>query len=170
MKVFIDPGHGGEDNGAAWGAKYDYVEEDDLNLIVSVLLQYELLLAGFETRLSRVTDRFLSLADRTEKANAWGADSYISIHADAFHNKTAKGISTHIYPHCSPDTKHLAVWIQNRMGFTRFTRTVMRRRKSKFWSILLKSRLSPAFRFRGISGASCSSSSCLISLYAIRNQ
>jgi hypothetical protein len=34
-KVFIDPGHGGEDNGAAWGERYDYLEEDDLNLIIS---------------------------------------------------------------------------------------------------------------------------------------
>ena len=115
MKVFIDPGHGGEDNGAAWGEKYDYVEEDDLNLIISFLLHYELLLAGFEARLSRVTDRFLSLADRTEKANAWGADIFVSIHADAFHKKTAKGFSTHIYPHSSPNTLILATWIQSEL-------------------------------------------------------
>jgi N-acetylmuramoyl-L-alanine amidase len=33
QKIFIDPGHGGEDNGAAYGGRLDYVEEADLNLI-----------------------------------------------------------------------------------------------------------------------------------------
>jgi len=114
-KVFIDAGHGGEDNGAAWGGKYDYLEEDDLNLAVSFLLRCELLLAGFEVRLSREEDVFVSLADRTRMANAWAADLYVSVHADAFHKETAKGISTHIYPHCSPDTKLLATWVQSEL-------------------------------------------------------
>ena len=29
--IVIDPGHGGEDNGAKWG----YAEEDDINLNIS---------------------------------------------------------------------------------------------------------------------------------------
>jgi N-acetylmuramoyl-L-alanine amidase len=114
-KVFIDPGHGGEDNGAAWGERYDYLEEDDLNLIISFLLRYELLLTGFETRLSREEDVSISLSERTQMANTWGADLYVSIHADAFHNETARGISTHIHPHCSPTTKLLATWVQSEL-------------------------------------------------------
>lgn len=114
-KIFIDPGHGGNDNGAAWGEKYDYVEEDDLNLIISFLLNYELLLAGLTTRLSREEDIFVSLADRSQQANAWGADIFVSIHADAFHRETAKGITTHIYPQCTPDTQILATWVQSEL-------------------------------------------------------
>ena len=47
MKIILDPGHGGDDNGAAWGEKFDYLEEDDLNLIIAFLLRYELQIAGY---------------------------------------------------------------------------------------------------------------------------
>jgi len=78
-------------------------------------LRCELRLAGFEVRLSRERDVFVSLADRVRMANAWAAGIFLSIHADAFHTTTAKGISTHIYPHCSPDTKIMAAWIQSEL-------------------------------------------------------
>lgn len=97
-KIFVDAGHGGNDNGAAWGGKYDYVEEDDLNLIISYLLQYELLLTGtFDVKMSRTRDEYVSLQDRVKMANEWGATLFVSVHADAFHNETTKGISTHVY-------------------------------------------------------------------------
>lgn len=115
LKVFIDPGHGGKDNGAAWGEKYDYVEEDDLNLIISFLLRYELLLAGHEVKLSREKDWFVSLSMRSSSANLWKADIFVSIHADAFHKETAKGITTHIHPYGSLDTRILARWVQAKL-------------------------------------------------------
>jgi len=111
-KVFIDPGHGGNDNGAAWGEKFDYLEEDDLNLIIAFLLRYELLLNGFDVRLSREKDEPVTLGRRVALANYWPADIFVSIHADAFHNITAKGISTHIYTHASQESLILAAWIQ----------------------------------------------------------
>jgi len=112
FKVFVDPGHGGPDNGAAWGEKYDYVEEDDLNLNIGFLLRYDLLLSGFEVRMSRESDEPVPLERRVAMANYWGADVFISIHADAFHNITAKGITTHIYMHGSQNSLILATWIQ----------------------------------------------------------
>ena len=115
MKVFISPGHGGEDNGAAWGEKYDYVEEDDLNLIISFLLRYELLLAGYEIKMARETDTYVSLSERCETANIWRADIVVSIHADAFHKVTAKGISTHVHPKCSTDSLVLGTWIHSKL-------------------------------------------------------
>ena len=111
-KVFLDPGHGGFDNGAAWGEKYDYLEEDDLNLNIGFLLRYELLLSGFEVRMSREKDEPVTLGRRVALANYWKADIFISIHADAFHNITAKGISTHIYTHASQESLILATWVQ----------------------------------------------------------
>ena len=112
FKVFLDPGHGGSDNGAAWGEKFDYVEEDDLNLIIAFLLRYELLLSGFEVKMSREKDEPATLGRRVAMANYWPADVFVSIHADAFHNITAKGISTHIYKFCSQESLILAAWIQ----------------------------------------------------------
>ncbi|MBW2052725.1 MAG: N-acetylmuramoyl-L-alanine amidase [Deltaproteobacteria bacterium] len=93
MKILIDPGHGGHDNGAAYG----FAEEDDLNLSIGYLLSYELQINGHETRISRQSDIFVSLADRVAMANEWPADLFVSVHCDAFHKKTASGMSVHIY-------------------------------------------------------------------------
>jgi len=112
FRIFIDPGHGGSDNGASWGQFDDFVQEDDLNLSISFLLRYELLLADFDVRMSREKDEPVTLGRRVALANYWPADIFVSIHADAFHNITAKGISTHIYTYPSQKSLILAAWIQ----------------------------------------------------------
>jgi N-acetylmuramoyl-L-alanine amidase len=132
-KVFADGGHGGDDNGAAWGEKYDYLEEDDLNLIISFLLRYELQLAGFEVKLSRERDVFVSLEERVRMANSWGADVFISIHADAFHKTTVKGITTHIYTRGSNDSLILATWIQTELTKRFIDHTNRGTKKSNFY-------------------------------------
>ena len=132
FKVFIDPGHGGNDNGAAWGERLDYLEEDDLNLNIGFLLRYELLLAGFDVQMSREKDEPVTLKRRVAMANQWQADIFISIHADAFHNITAKGISTHIYPHCSQESLTLAAWIQAGLIKKFMDHTNRRVKKSNF--------------------------------------
>lgn len=104
MKIMLDPGHGGDDNGAAYGEKYDYLEEDDLNLAVAQLLRYRLMIDGHDVHMSRDRDVAVSLDERCRLANAWGADLFISIHADAWHKETTSGISTHIHPHCTRST------------------------------------------------------------------
>ncbi|GAG89945.1 unnamed protein product, partial [marine sediment metagenome] len=48
-------------------------------------------------------------------ANLWEADLVVSIHADAFHKITAKGISTHVHPRSSLDTRILARWVQAKL-------------------------------------------------------
>jgi len=141
QKIFIDPGHGGNDNGAAWGEKYDYVEEDDLNLIISFLLRCELLLLDqFSIKLSREKDEFVSLRNRTNNANNWGADIFVSIHADAFHQKTARGISSHIHPHCSPNSKILATCIQDGLS-KRFPDHINRGIKESNFHVLRETRM-----------------------------
>ena len=104
MKIMVDPGHGGDDNGAAYGDKFDYLEEDDLNLAIAFLLRYRLMLEGHEVHMTRETDEAVSLGRRCALANSWLADLFVSIHADAWHSQTTSGISTHIYPHCTPRT------------------------------------------------------------------
>jgi N-acetylmuramoyl-L-alanine amidase len=92
-RVFIDPGHGGADNGAAYG----FYEEDDDNLAVAQLLEYELRLQGVTTEMSGRQDVEVSLADRVAKAKEFKADAFVSIHCDAWHQQTVHGYSTHIY-------------------------------------------------------------------------
>ncbi|MFO7660172.1 MAG: N-acetylmuramoyl-L-alanine amidase [Candidatus Cloacimonadaceae bacterium] len=89
--IVIDPGHGGKDPGALGrtiGAK-----EKDINLSVSLMLksilEKEL---GVKVLLTRSDDRFVSLQQRTKFANDNKADLFISVHTNASHNRTSRGI------------------------------------------------------------------------------
>lgn len=104
MITVIDPGHGGKDNGAVWG----YTEEDDINLIVSFLLRCELEKNGHEVIMTRESDSAVPLYKRTNHANELQADLFVSIHCDAFHKATARGMSVHIHPEHSDKTLNLA--------------------------------------------------------------
>ena len=79
-KIVIDAGHGGHDPGAtAFG-----VSESEL--VLDVALRLEKLLQqqpGFETVLTRRTDEYVTLEERTEIANRESADLFLSIHANA---------------------------------------------------------------------------------------
>ena len=80
VKIFIDPGHGGTDPGAVGNG----LLEKDLTLSISLKIRN--LLNGYENtqvKLSRDKDITLSLKERTDMANAWGADYLLSVHINA---------------------------------------------------------------------------------------
>ena len=110
--IVIDPGHGGQDNGAAYG----YVEEDDTNLIIAFLLRAELASVGREVLLTRERDEFVSLRGRCDFANNVGAAMFISIHCDAFHKTTVSGMSVHIHHNSSQRTRGIAERIARSMA------------------------------------------------------
>ena len=89
--VVIDPGHGGKDPGAI-GKKGTY--EKNVTLGVSkYLLEYlngDRSLTGY---LTRSTDKFIALGDRSKIARTRKADMLISIHADSAANSEANGAS-----------------------------------------------------------------------------
>ena len=97
-KVWVDAGHGGDDNGAVWSEKLGYLEEDDINLSVAYLLRCELYQKYVDTLMTREMDINVSLLERSNGANEEEMDAFISIHCDAWHNVTTQGISVHIYP------------------------------------------------------------------------
>jgi len=80
-KVWIDAGHGGKDPGAVANG----IQEKDIALKVSLGIKDRLEAAyeDVQVLLSRSTDVFLELRDRTNKANAAGADLLVSIHCNA---------------------------------------------------------------------------------------
>ncbi|PRA08892.1 MULTISPECIES: N-acetylmuramoyl-L-alanine amidase [unclassified Paenibacillus] len=80
-KVWIDAGHGGKDPGAVANG----VLEKDIALKVSLGIKdrLESLYEDVQVLLSRSTDVFLDLRDRTAKANAAGADILVSVHCNA---------------------------------------------------------------------------------------
>jgi N-acetylmuramoyl-L-alanine amidase len=86
--VMVDPGHGGEDDGAH-GRKG--LVEKDVALELGEELARQLAAAGLEVRLTRDRDVFVPLWDRARLANAEHADLFISLHLNADRSRSAKG-------------------------------------------------------------------------------
>ena len=79
--VVIDPGHGGIDPGAIGSTN---VSEKTIALAVGLQLQKRLgELGRYEVKLTRSSDVFVPLDKRLRLSREWGADLFISIHADA---------------------------------------------------------------------------------------
>ena len=108
IKIFIDQGHNPRNPNA--GAEGNGLYEQDITYEVGVLTA-DLLRSdpNFEVKLSRNSpDEILgtsigtSLKARTDAANQWGADLFISIHANASTIETATGVEGYAYSMQSP--------------------------------------------------------------------
>ena len=92
-RVVIDPGHGGHDTG---GVGPNGLREKDLVLDVAVrlgtLIEEKM---GSEVVYTRTDDRFLSLRQRTKKANRNDADLFVSIHANSSRMRGIRGVETY---------------------------------------------------------------------------
>ncbi|GAM13031.1 N-acetylmuramoyl-L-alanine amidase [Mesobacillus selenatarsenatis] len=94
MKLYLDPGHGGSDPGAQGNG----FREKDLNLDIALKIRsilennYE----NIDVRMSRTSDVTKSLDQRTNEANSWEADFYLSIHINSF-NGSAQGYEDYIH-------------------------------------------------------------------------
>ncbi|MEM8985647.1 MAG: N-acetylmuramoyl-L-alanine amidase [Pseudomonadota bacterium] len=91
--IVIDSGHGGRDPGAI-GPKNTY--EKTLTLAAGLKLKDILERRGlYDVVLTRDSDEFLDLEERTQIARAAGADLFISLHADANRNLSVRGSSVY---------------------------------------------------------------------------
>ena len=77
--VYLDPGHGGTDEGCARAG----VREKDLNLAIALLVREQLQEQGYQVMMSRETDAYIAKEARVAEANRSAADIYISIHQNA---------------------------------------------------------------------------------------
>lgn len=106
-KIVIDPGHGGKDPGAPGHTKG--VWEKDITLKLAKKLAKTLSTSlKCDVALTRTTDRYLSLEERTAIANTRKADLFISLHCNAAANKRLKGIETY-FLNLATDEKAIAV-------------------------------------------------------------
>lgn len=93
-KVVIDPGHGGKDPGAVGPSG---VREKHVALAIAKKLQKKLREElKLEAILTRKSDIFLPLEERTALANTQKADLFVSIHTNAHKNRRVYGMSTYI--------------------------------------------------------------------------
>ena len=91
-RLVIDAGHGGKDPGAVGPGG---VLEKDLTLAISKALARRLRLEGFDVFMTRDSDVFLTLEERTAFANKKRADLFVSIHINAHNNRGLQGIETY---------------------------------------------------------------------------
>lgn len=94
VKIFIDPGHGGSDIGATGFGLQEKNLTLDIALQTRRYLNSEYL--GVDVNMSRTTDVFIKLEDRSIMANNWGADYFVSVHTNA-HNGSAHGFESFIH-------------------------------------------------------------------------
>lgn len=101
-KIYIDQGHNPQNPNA--GAEGNGYREQDLVYTIGVELAEILQAEGYDVRLSRPTPETqlgtstaTSLAARVNEANEWGADYFISLHANASSLAGASGSEALVY-------------------------------------------------------------------------
>ncbi|WP_062104587.1 N-acetylmuramoyl-L-alanine amidase [Bacillus niameyensis] len=92
--IVIDPGHGGRDQGATGTSG---VLEKDLTLRIGNTLAKKLNKAGYNVILTRSTEEYISLEERTKQAQISGADAFISLHYDSIDNNEVEGHTSYYY-------------------------------------------------------------------------
>lgn len=114
-RVVIDPGHGGHDP----GAQVRGLTEADL--VLDVALRLEKLLAaepGVEVLLTRRSNAYVPLDDRTAVANRASADLFLSIHANASAVASVSGFETY-FLNFAPNREAEAIAARENAGSAR---------------------------------------------------
>ncbi len=106
-RIVIDPGHGGHDTGTIGPTG---LREKDIVLDVAMRVRKLLArTAGSDIVLTRSADVFIPLEERTAIANEKAADLFISVHANASRDRSARGIETYYLNFTSsPDALEVA--------------------------------------------------------------
>jgi len=118
-RIVIDAGHGGHDP----GAKARGIEEADLVLDVALRLETLLKDAGVEVIMTRRTDTFIALEERTAIANRANADLFLSIHANASATELAHGVETY-FLNFAPNSQAEAIAARENAGGSRTMRNL----------------------------------------------
>lgn len=119
MKIAIDDGHGSETSGKRTPTFPDgsVMKENEFNRAVADYLERELKEQGFTPVQVAPESYDVPLNIRTQRANQYGADLYISIHANAAGTGwgSANGIETFIHPNADAETQRLAGCVHREM-------------------------------------------------------
>jgi N-acetylmuramoyl-L-alanine amidase len=143
--ITLDAGHGGDDPGAlSQDKKY---EEKELALTTTLLVRNHLRTMGYQVQLTRDSDTFITLDDRSALANATGSTLFVSIHYNASTNRAAEGVE--VYTWLAPEkgqrevqSKELAEAIHGRV--LRYTQAPDRGIKQANYSVLRKTEMPAA--------------------------
>ena len=116
-RIVIDAGHGGKDTG---GRRAFGLKEKELNLLVAKEL-YSLFKENpmFDALLTRTSDVFIPLAERSRIANDFKADIFISLHANASRDRREKGFEVYFMSEkaSDPGAAEVADYENSAIGF-----------------------------------------------------
>lgn len=90
--VVIDPGHGGRDPGAVG---FSGIYEKEITLDIGLKIRDYLEDEGIKTVMTRESDIFVPLSERTDIANESGGKLFISLHCNSVSFKSAHGIEVY---------------------------------------------------------------------------
>lgn len=93
-KLVIDLGHGGTDPGAIGPNK---TNESDVVLAIGKELNELLKGCNLEVKFTRLSDKYISLQERSTIANDFKADYFLSIHINSASDKTVRGVEVWQY-------------------------------------------------------------------------
>ena len=110
LKICLDAGHGGSDGGAV-----STIKESDMNLNVIMRLGELLSKSGAEIIYTRTDNSELHLSERTDIANASGADLFVSVHHNGSSNPQSNGSEVICYPG-STNSLRLAESVLNQLS------------------------------------------------------
>jgi N-acetylmuramoyl-L-alanine amidase len=116
-RVVIDPGHGGHDP----GARVNGISEAALVLDVATRLEELLKKEEVEVILTRRTNAYVALEERTSIANRSDADLFLSIHANASTAASARGVETY-FLNFAPNPEAEAIAARENSGSARSMR------------------------------------------------
>ena len=109
-KFCVDAGHGGSESGAVGPTG---LQEKDVNLKVSLRLRDLLVANGAQVLMTRESDVAVSITQRWQMANSWGADRFISIHHNAYpDDASVNGTETLVSIYASQESLELANAVQ----------------------------------------------------------
>ncbi|MGE5708267.1 MAG: N-acetylmuramoyl-L-alanine amidase, partial [Bacteroidota bacterium] len=92
-RITLDPGHGGQDD----GARGRRLREKELNLQVALRVQRMMEEAGLNVQLTRSKDVAVMLRPRVAKGNNNNSDVFVSIHANSCLDPSTSGIETYYF-------------------------------------------------------------------------
>lgn len=115
-RIVIDAGHGGHDPGAQSNGVVEAELVLDVARRLARLIQKQ---TAIEVVMTRDSDVFIPLEERTVIANREGADLFLSIHANASRNASARGIETYFLNFASnPEAEAVAARENSASGRT----------------------------------------------------
>ncbi|POF61690.1 N-acetylmuramoyl-L-alanine amidase AmiA precursor [Novacetimonas maltaceti] len=105
--IMLDPGHGGKDPGAI-GVSGTY--EKHVAEAAAAELQRQLVGSGrYRVAMTRADDRFIPLEGRVDLAHTHKASLFISMHADALHDRMVRGASVYTLSSHASDAQAAAI-------------------------------------------------------------